>query len=99
MAVDDFKFNEKRNVAVFTVKQIFKERKPILYVCHDEEDEAWQFLPGELVEEKDAMVVTLEEVIEHDPTINELHDLPMGYYAERKFVGDKWQKKAKQNIQ
>jgi hypothetical protein len=96
MAVPDFKFDEKRSVAVFTARQVFKENKPILYVCHDEEDGAWQFLPGEPVEEKDAMVVALEEVIKHDPTINELYDLPMGYYAERKFVGDKWIKKAKE---
>jgi hypothetical protein len=86
----DFKFDEEKNVAVFTVKQIFKENKPILYVCHDEEDGAWQFLTGEPVEEKDSMVVALEEIIEHDPTINELFDLPMGYYAMREFIDDIW---------
>ncbi len=86
----DFKFDEKRNVAVFTVKQIFREGKPILYVCHDEEDGAWQFLTGESVEEKDSMVVALEEIIQHDSTINELFDLPMGYYAIREFIGDVW---------
>ena len=86
----EFKFDEKRNVAVFTVKQIFKENRQILYVTHDEEDGAWQFLPGEPVEARDVMIVCLEEVVIHDPTINELHKLPMGHYAERKFIGDKW---------
>jgi len=35
-------------------------------------------------------------VIEHDPAINELYNLPMAYYVERKFVDDKWIKKAKE---
>ena len=86
----DFKFNEERNVAVFTVKQIIRQQKPVLYVSHDEEDGAWQFLTGEPVEEKDSMIVLLEEMIAHDPTINELFDLPEGYYAIRDFVGDVW---------
>ncbi|MEI9912843.1 MAG: hypothetical protein WDO71_26290 [Bacteroidota bacterium] len=93
----DFKFNEEKRVAVFTLKQIFKENKPILYVCHEVEDGAWQFLTGEPIEEKDIIIVALEEVIIHDPTVNELYDLPMGYYAERKFVGDKWLKSVKEN--
>lgn len=84
-----FRFDEAKNVAVFTVKQIF-QGKPILYVCHDDEDGAWQFLIGEPVEEKDIMVVALEEIVNHDPTLNELFNLPTGYCAIRKFVGDKW---------
>ena len=73
MVISDFKFR-KRNVAVFTLKQIFYDNIPILYVCHEEEDGAWQFLTGEPVEEKDSMIVALEEILEHDPTINELYD-------------------------
>jgi len=90
MQNSDFKFDEKRNVAVFTVKQIILEHKPILFVCHDGDDGAWQFLPGEPVEIKDAMIVTLEEMVEFDPTVNDLYDLPMGHHATRQFIGDKW---------
>ena len=86
----DFKFNEDKRVAVFAEKKIFKENKPILYVYHHEEDGAWEYLTGDPFEEKDIMVVSLEEVVIYDSTINELHNLPIGYYAKRKFVGDKW---------
>ena len=96
MKVEDFKFHDGRNVAVFTVKQIFKENNPILYVSHDEEDRTWQFLTDETVEIKDAMIVSLEEIVVLDPTVNELYDLPMGHYAERKFIGDNWVRKTKE---
>ena len=92
MSTQDFKFDEERNVAVFTVRQIFNEKKPIRYVSHDKEDGAWQFLTGEPVEEKDLMIVSLEEITNHDPTLNDLYDLPMGSYAERKFIGDNWKR-------
>jgi len=90
MAEFEFRFNEERNVAVFTVKQIFQENKPVLFVCHDEEDGAWQFLTGEAVEEKDSMIVALDEIVAHDQTLNEVFDLPEGYFAVREFIGDVW---------
>ena len=43
------------------------------------------------------MVVLLEEVVVYDPTVNELYNLPIGYYAERKFVGDTWLRKTQEN--
>lgn len=86
----DFKFFEERNVACFALRQIFKEGKPILFVSHDEEDGAWQFLTGEPAELKDLMVVALEQVVKLDPTINDLFNLSLGESATRKFIGDKW---------
>ena len=95
MSDHNFRFDEERNVAVFTVKQIFEKNIPILYVSHDEEDGAWQFLTGDVPEVDDMMIVALEQIVMHDPTINELFDLPMGNFAERKFVGDKWIRRSK----
>jgi len=86
----DFKFFEEKNVAVFSVKQVFDEKHPILYVSHDDDDGAWQFLPGFEVGQEDVMVVALEQVTKLDPTINELFNLPTGYYATRKSIEDKW---------
>jgi hypothetical protein len=86
----DFKFFEKRNLAVFIVKQIFKDNKPILYVSHDSEEGDWQFLTGDTVMTDDIMIVSLEEVVKHDPTINELFNLPRGHSATRDIPGGKW---------
>lgn len=38
------------------------------------------------------MVVTFEEMITHDPTLNELHDLPVGWIATRAKLGGAWKK-------
>jgi hypothetical protein len=61
-------FSDPKNVAVFTVADIMHSRLPILRVCHDEEDGAWQFLTGDpLPCKKEWMLVALEEVVKVDP--------------------------------
>ncbi|SMB95188.1 hypothetical protein SAMN00120144_1884 [Hymenobacter roseosalivarius DSM 11622] len=89
----DFKFFEPRNTTAFVARQIFEESMPILRVFHDDDDGAWQFLTGELgelVTSDDIMIVCLEDVVKHDPTINELFNMPTGRVATREFVGAKW---------
>jgi len=86
----EFKFFEKRNLAVFVAKQIFKDDKPILHVSHDSEEGDWQFLTGDTVTNEDIMIVSLEQVVKHAPTINELFNLPRGQFATRDIPGGKW---------
>ncbi|AIZ63143.1 hypothetical protein PK28_04570 [Hymenobacter sp. DG25B] len=93
----DFKFFEPRNVATFVARQIFSEGRPILYVCHDDDDGSWQFLTGDSVTTDDCMIVALEEVVKHDLTINELFNMPTGQYATRQFVGDQWIRESMNN--
>ncbi|WP_324674952.1 DUF4262 domain-containing protein [Hymenobacter sp. GOD-10R] len=88
----DFKFFEERNTAVFVAQQVFKENKPILRVRHDEEDGAWQFLTDAPATTDTIMLVALEQVVKHDPTINALFDLPTGQSAFREFVGGDWKR-------
>src|SRR5690348_5297688 len=85
----EFRFKEKKHVSVITVKQIIEGNKPVLFVSHDTEG-YWQFLPGEPVSETDARVITLLAMVEHDPTLNGLFDLPEGWEATRSSVNDKW---------
>jgi len=83
----DFKFFEFRNAATFVAECVFKEGKPILWVWHDSDDATWSFAN----EATDHMiVVSLDEVVAHDPTVNDLFNLEMDQIATRKFVGDKW---------
>lgn len=90
---DEWPFADPKNVAVFTTTQVFRLRKPILHVSHDGEDGAWQFHSGEQqVSAGDAMIVALNEMVEHDPTICELADLQCGWFAERDGVGSPWRR-------
>lgn len=73
-----------------SLKRIFSEDQPILYVCHDY-DGGYQFLDGGDVSVEDAAVVALEEVYRLDPTIAEVACLPLGWRAYRDRVEDPWQ--------
>ncbi len=86
------KFTDDPKTAVFTTKFVVDQKKVITYVSHDAEDGAWQFLSDEVIEDyvKVARVISLEQVIKLDPTVLELADLPLGYFAERKTKKDKW---------
>lgn len=86
----DFKFYEEKNLAVFTTKQ-FIDGRPILKVVHDSDGE-WQFLTAEQQNE-DARIVSLEEMILKDPSLNDLFDLDYGQEAERKSITEKWQRR------
>ena len=86
----DWTFDQAENVACFTVRQVLKEGAPILYVVHDASDHGWQFLTGEDVTMKDAMIVSMKEIVEHDPTLLEIGNMPPGHTARRSAVGEPW---------
>ena len=83
-------FSDAPNVASFTVRDIVQKKKPILLVCHDSDDGSWQFLPDESVSTADAMVVALREIVELDPTLVELADLPLGWRTSRPTQQSAW---------
>lgn len=85
-----WKFNDKKNTAVFTTVQVINREMPILYVSHDEDDGTWQFHDGSDASIRNAMVVTLSEIISVDITINQLSELPLGWIATRDSVNDLW---------
>jgi hypothetical protein len=87
---DDWPFGDPRNVATFTVRQIVQDGHPILRVTHDSEDGAWQFLEWETPRVEDAMVVSLEEIMQFDPSIRELANLPLGWRAIRRNRDEPW---------
>jgi hypothetical protein len=84
---------EPGNTMVLTTKDIACGAKPILLVSHDFEDGMWEFLDGEDVDENNAYVVSLDEIIQIDSSITILHDLPLGWIAYRKDCNDSWIRK------
>jgi hypothetical protein len=62
----------------------------VTYVSHDVEDGAWQF-PGDSMSDGGGRVLScLYHPIDRDPSLAELADLPLGWYAERGKVGEPW---------
>ena len=69
---------------------IFNNTKPVLFVTRDDSD--WSFLCGEGHEDiaENCRVVGIGHILERDPTLLALLDLPPGWEAERKSAGDAW---------
>ena len=90
----EWPFADPPKVAVFTSKKIVGGDEWIYYVAHDEDDGAWQFHPpGQPTSEEDASVVSLATIVELDPTVRELADLPLGWCAWRESQSSAWQRK------
>jgi hypothetical protein len=89
---DPWPFADPPDVAVITLRQVFQEGKPVLHVTHDEEDGCWQFLTGEIPEISQGIVVCLQHMIEHDPTLAALADLPLGWQAWRADRDAEWER-------
>jgi hypothetical protein len=73
-----------------TVRSIVFEGAPILLVSHDEDDHGWQFLDGEAPRTANAAVVALSEIVELDPSVVEVADLPPGWQAVRDTKRSGW---------
>jgi hypothetical protein len=82
-------FDQPRDCAVFTTRQVLESEEPILHVTHDSDDHGWQFLGSEARPE-DAKIILLEEAVELDPSVLQLADLPVGWHAWRASVEEPW---------
>jgi hypothetical protein len=78
---------------VITTRQVMYDGWPILLVTHDDEEpRGWQFLngSGDTDDVADGIAVHVEDVIDRDPSIVALADLPLGWRAWRESQGKPW---------
>lgn len=86
----EFKFSDPKDKAVFTCSHVIHEKSPVLHVTHDIDGD-WQFLCGhEAHSVEDAHVISLQNAVELDYSLNDLFEMPNGVGAERKKMGAKW---------
>jgi hypothetical protein len=91
-SMDEWPFADSENVATLTTRQVVEDGEPILIVFHYADDGMWQLSTAASFEEADAMIVSLREVFDIDPSIGELADLPPGWRASRRAAGEPWQR-------
>ncbi len=60
------------------------------YVSHDVEDGAWQFLGDSMAREELPLMSCFHHLIDNAPSLVELADLPLGWWAERAKPGEPW---------
>ena len=84
------KFNELPNTAVITTKYVLNNKSPILYVYHYD-DGTWQFSGKETnLKNEDYRVLSLEEIIDMDPTVLDVANLPNQMQAYRESTNSEW---------
>jgi hypothetical protein len=86
----NWKFLADPHTLVFTTKRIMSGSERIVYVCHDIEDGAWQFHGLSESELEDCVAVCLQHVLDKEPAISELADLPVGWSASRENPDAPW---------
>jgi hypothetical protein len=86
-------FDEPRNLGVFTTTRVLEENHPILLVCHDGDGD-WQFLCGATDAPDQCRLICLNDIVERDPSVNDIADLPLGWRAWRENVDAEWRREA-----
>jgi hypothetical protein len=86
----NWKFPDPPHARVFLSETVHKGTEPVIFVSHDAEDGAWQFLGDSMSDAGGPVISCFHHPIDRDPTLVELADLPLGWYAERRKVGEPW---------
>jgi hypothetical protein len=93
MSKDKWMFSDPPNVAVIANRKIISGQDWIAYVSHDEDDGAWQFHTADAeVSEGDAVVVSLQNIVNIDSSVCQLVDLQLGWHAWRTGKDQPWQR-------
>tara|TARA_R110002049_G_scaffold284139_1_gene464692 strand:+ start:2507 stop:2860 length:354 start_codon:yes stop_codon:yes gene_type:complete len=88
--LEDWPFDQARNVATVTTRQVMKENYPILMVVHYEDDDSWAFTCGTTNDSEDLMLVGMGQVVDLDSSLHSIADLPPGWSATRNSINDPW---------
>ncbi len=88
--MDNWPFDQPRNCATFTTTHVMRDGHDITYVFHNADDHGWQFHWAGEKDLADSMVVCLSEIVDHDPSVLEVADLPPGWRAWRERRGAEW---------
>lgn len=89
-------FDDPPNLAVFTSASVLRKEDWIHLVIHAGDDESiwWEFHPYKApLGECEATVAGLNAIVAIDPTVAELHDLPLGWCAWRSRSDSRWLRK------
>jgi len=86
----NWKFPDPPHTGVFLSETVHKGTEPVTFVSHDAEDGAWQFFGDSMTDGGGPVISCFHHPIDRDPSLAELADLPLGWFAERDKVGEPW---------
>jgi hypothetical protein len=86
----EWPFDQEPKTTTLTTRQVFDEGFPILNVVHYSDDHSWAFTCGTTDDPDDGLIVHMSHLIDLDPSLTTIADLPPGWLAEREQVGGEW---------
>jgi hypothetical protein len=90
--MSNWPFDQGENVAAITTRQVLREGHAILNVVHYSDDHWWAFTCGTTDDPEDGLVVGMGCIVEKDPTLLSIADLPPGWGARREALGGHWER-------
>jgi hypothetical protein len=91
-ALFKWKFPDPPHTRVFLSKTVHEKEEAVTYVSHDTSDGSWQFLGDKMADGGGPIISCFHHPIDDDRSLEELHDLPIGWYAERGAPGEPWKR-------
>jgi hypothetical protein len=88
---NDWPFDQDKNVAALTTRQVLEDKLPILRVVHYSDDHSWAFTCGTTDDTDDGRIVCMSHILEIDPTIVSIAHLEPGCVADRAGIGEPWE--------
>jgi hypothetical protein len=85
----DWKFPDPPHTGVYLSKYVHEGTEQMTFVSHDPDGD-WQFVGDTAMGDCGGVLVCFHHPIDRDPTLKELADLPIGWYAERDTPDGPW---------
>jgi hypothetical protein len=90
--MSEWPFDQAPNVAAITTRQVIEDNLPILTVVHYADDHSWAFVCGTSNAPEDGRVIGMGTALKIDLTLATIADLPFGWCAHRRAIGEMWTK-------
>lgn len=85
-----WRFAEPPATLVVTSQAVIRDGRPILFAARVIEDGSWILLDADTIDAEDETTTTLGEILRHDPAVQEIADLPLGWQARRRSSAAPW---------
>jgi Domain of unknown function (DUF4262) len=86
-----WKFSDPPHTSAYLSETVHRKEEAVTYVSHDDNGD-WQFLGDKMSEGGGPVLSCLHHPIDNDLTLEQLHDLPLNWYATREHPGAPWQR-------
>ena len=88
----DWPFDQEPQTAAITTVGVTDNHLPILAVQHYKDEHTWGFFCGTTEESGDKRAIGMGEILELDPSLRSIANLPPGWIARRVTIDGDWAK-------